>query len=141
MVQRATADASLSEKSPRQSNEACPCCGQAWRPGRSKADARRVALAGVVNLGKIERLILDFLLDHFGTFATYRRIADSVYHLDPNGGPASAESVMCVLLTRRLESQLQAIGFRIERQRGAGLRLVWDTERDGAPAQATAAEC
>lgn len=105
-------------------HDVCPCCGQRWVMGRSKADAKRLVYGLILRAEPQQRRLLEILVDHFGEWIPRAQLAMLLYRNDPDGGPLAAEQVAATRLSQ-LRKKIAPYGLIIEGRSWHGTRLLW----------------
>lgn len=95
-------------------SELCPCCGQAKPPTTYQWVPEQrtfICTAGSVKFTKMRASVFDFIWSHDGA-GSVDQIADHVWQLDPNGGPAGWTRTLSTHMAgmRRL---LEPLGYTI----------------------------
>jgi DNA-binding response OmpR family regulator len=103
----------------------CPCCGEPWKPGKSKMDAKRLGLG--LTLAPQAFKIIDYLIDHFGECVHTDRLVSLLYHDRDDGGPITAANVVATRLTY-LRDMVEPYGLEIEGKSWRGTRVKWRDE-------------
>ena len=102
----------------------CPCCGQSWVQGRSKADARRILNNIIVPPESVKGRVLECLLKNFGEWVPRARLVDYVYRDDRNGGPDDANNTIAAHVNR-VRVSVRKYGFELDGVPRWGSRLRW----------------